>query len=376
MKTIKDANMNRIILIGNGFDLAHDLPTKYENFIDDFWTNKVKMIEKEGNYTYFRDSYIGTKNNPIYKDEDIIIELHDPNITNAGYTQNIPGAIQSFFDKEKIKIEMQFKNKFLEKIMIAYKNKNWVDIEEEYYVALKNCIAKKEGSDIDKLNQDFERIKSDLKIYLGNINDKLREYRLDFPKDEIMKKIYYDSENIKSILFLNFNYTATHKFYTGRYDAIRYDKFKTENTNNIIKESIRIHGSLKEADNNPIIFGYGDEKDENYKIIENLNDNRFLDNIKSINYLETRNYKELLNFVKSDCYEVFIMGHSCGISDRTLLSTLFEHDNCLLIKVFYHQINETTDNFSDVVRNISRNFTNKASMREKVVNKMDSESLI
>ena len=24
--------MNRIVLIGNGFDLAHGLPTKYENF--------------------------------------------------------------------------------------------------------------------------------------------------------------------------------------------------------------------------------------------------------------------------------------------------------------------------------------------------------
>jgi hypothetical protein len=26
--------MNRIILIGNGFDVAHDLKTSYKNFID------------------------------------------------------------------------------------------------------------------------------------------------------------------------------------------------------------------------------------------------------------------------------------------------------------------------------------------------------
>ena len=29
--------MNRIILIGNGFDLAHGLKTSYKNFLDDYW---------------------------------------------------------------------------------------------------------------------------------------------------------------------------------------------------------------------------------------------------------------------------------------------------------------------------------------------------
>ena len=29
--------MNRIILIGNGFDLAHGLSTKYEDFINWYW---------------------------------------------------------------------------------------------------------------------------------------------------------------------------------------------------------------------------------------------------------------------------------------------------------------------------------------------------
>ena len=29
--------MNRIILVGNGFDLAHKLPTKYEDFINWYW---------------------------------------------------------------------------------------------------------------------------------------------------------------------------------------------------------------------------------------------------------------------------------------------------------------------------------------------------
>lgn len=29
--------MNRIVLIGNGFDLAHGFPTRYEDFINWYW---------------------------------------------------------------------------------------------------------------------------------------------------------------------------------------------------------------------------------------------------------------------------------------------------------------------------------------------------
>jgi hypothetical protein len=31
--------MNRLAIIGNGFDLAHGLPTSYGHFIDDFGIN-------------------------------------------------------------------------------------------------------------------------------------------------------------------------------------------------------------------------------------------------------------------------------------------------------------------------------------------------
>ena len=41
--------MNRIILIGNGFDLAHGLPTRYEDFINWYWEKRVNSFA--GNLT-------------------------------------------------------------------------------------------------------------------------------------------------------------------------------------------------------------------------------------------------------------------------------------------------------------------------------------
>ena len=68
------------------------------------------------------------------------------------------------------------------------------------------------------------------------------------------------------------------------------------------------------------------------------------------------------------------MGHSCGLSDRTLLNTIFEHKYCRSIKVYYYQwkdeeTNEIKDNYTEIIQNISRHFNKKKLMREKIVNK-------
>lgn len=139
-------------------------------------------------------------------------------------------------------------------------------------------------------------------------------------------------------------------------------------------DEIHIHGKIHDS-KNEIIFGFGDEIDEDYNEIENLDDNRYLENIKSTRYHETDNYKKLLGYIDSDYFQIFIFGHSCGLSDRTLLSTLFNHYNCVSIKPFYHKKENGTDNYSDLVRNISRHFKNKALLRDKVVNKTYCEPL-
>jgi hypothetical protein len=68
------------------------------------------------------------------------------------------------------------------------------------------------------------------------------------------------------------------------------------------------------------------------------------------------------------------MGHSCGLSDRTLLNTIFEHNNCRSIKVFYYETKDDNgvvikDNYTEIIQNISRHFNKKKLMREKIVNK-------
>ena len=91
--------------------------------------------------------------------------------------------------------------------------------------------------------------------------------------------------------------------------------------------------------------------------------------------MESDNYRKVLEFIEADTFQIIIMGHSCGNSDRTLLNTLFEHRNCVSIKPYYHIKEDKTDNYLDIVQNISRNFNDMKLMRDRAVNKTYCETL-
>jgi hypothetical protein len=66
-------------------------------------------------------------------------------------------------------------------------------------------------------------------------------------------------------------------------------------------------------------------------------------------------------------YEVFIMGHSCGLSDRILLNSIFENPNCQSIKIFYHQKNKNENDFFEKTQEISRHFSAKGKEKMRIV---------
>jgi len=280
------------------------------------------------------------------------------------------------------KVENEFNKKQRDpriKNSIGYKTYSHLklkDFTEESINQKVNLEYQKLLNDIQALNNDTATMDE-----FSDVNQSIIR-RIDVDKSEQfikkqLKKILisesatnYFELGPKQTLFLNFNYTFNDLIYQNpdEFESSRYEQMTQT-------EFIHIHGSLNKNDKNPIIFGFGDEIDEDYHSIEKLNDNRYLENIKSIKYLETDNYKKLLEFLNNENFQIFIFGHSCGISDRTLLNTIFEHKNCVSIKPFYHQKNEKEDNYSDLVRNISRNFNDKIEMRNKVVNKEYCEPL-
>ena len=447
--------MNRIVLIGNGFDLAHGLPTGYHHFLNNYWQEWYERLctcvdcKLSDEFYEFAMKYndrlaidLSLKhaiyllnmhlmqhrsleqmaaNEPLYsaKSFNDLIQLCD--------LVNLYREEQDFPER----IHYKSTSQLFTAINNACKAK-WVDIENEYYRLLKQVSEPNVfiyGVNAEILNTD-----------LSNIKDKLTNYLNEIQADRITVDIY--NENIKKIIFEPFNLQdisnggtelfldnigfevselpggmcqgeiedemkahPEYSFMNTEDDAYRAmiedkyikgqlkgfdlpnkilllnfnytntaEKLYAESENDTDCESIYIHGKLNDP-NNPVIFGYGDEMDEHYKEIVNLNNNDYLQNIKSIRYLETDNYRNLLSFIDSEPYQIYIMGHSCGNSDRTLLNTLFEHENCVSIKPFYYIDKDSKDNYIDIIQNISRNFKDATLMRDRVVNKGYCEPL-
>lgn len=415
--------MNRIILIGNGFDLAHGLKTGYGDFI--YWYWRQKFAECYSGTTHIPndnlvlDSFQNElKQNQEYSEFDFLITPPQNSLKKILSTDHSMSKIATVF---------------LDLISRRIEQKGWVDIENEYYRLIKYyALQSKRKSIIPDsdlggrpaycnpltLNENLSCLQKILLEYLKEVtknasslpvltgsmkepvrydeiavskqhlyreycdsmlsqpSSSLRFHWHKFRKDDANCFIEFESfkrqlENLEKnkdseapkfpehlvfperILLLTFNYTSISDLYLE--------------DNNPYIEINHIHGRLDTPES--VIFGYGDELDEDYLEIRNLNENEYLKNIKSIKYLETPNYRSLLSFIESSPYQIYIWGHSCGNSDRTLLNTLFEHKNCISIKPFYYRKSNGTDNYLEIIQNISRNFTDMKLMRDIVVNK-------
>ena len=337
--------MNKLVLIGNGFDLAHSLETRYSDFLLWYLRNALINLVEKHNYSdqLFELSF---KSGLFQINTEIFTSIE---------------IIKNFLEEEKEFLNFRFKCALFDILFKKTIELKWVDIESEYYDYLKKLYIQLEEHDfkilgnierqVNALNNDFDYIKRKLQEYLiivesspiKPIQDIITHFRVNFAT----------VPNTQSfIMFLNFNYTSTIDLYL---QEIKHKQYKVN----------YIHGKLNDEEN-PIIFGYGDEIDSYYQKIENINNNVFLKNFKSFGYLLTSNYQNFSDFLENDSFEVYILGHSCGLSDRTMLNKIVEHDNCRRIKIFYYKINSSENDFVEKTYELSRHFslTNKTRMRD------------
>jgi len=360
--------MNRLVLVGNGFDLAHGLKTSYNDFI--LWYIKkcyVKAFDK-GNY---KDNVLEINKNYQYNgtrivDFDDVIEFieasYKDGFTNLGqYLFNLGNDYSNRFP-----FHTQM-NEFMKALLQNCSYTRWVDIEAEFYDQLKKILKKDDAVNVKEanlldLNQTLKYIINQLKEYLQTLapaqynEEYMRILTSNIIKTEVHGISIEVEEEPENTLILNFNYTNSLNPYIGNY--YRRSSRAVPNIN-------YIHGQLGDK-LNPLIFGFGDELDDDYLKMERERAKGYFDYIKSFWYFRTSNYRELTRFIESDTYQVYILGHSCGLSDRTMLHMIFEHSNCKSIKIYYHGTKEN-NNYTAITYDIARHFKNKEEMRNKIV---------
>jgi hypothetical protein len=346
--------MNKVVIIGNGFDLAHNLRTNYSHFIL-WYFNKIVTTLSKG------------------------INIDDPLIQINTTIPDMIETIESIEDLDKLHQYLQqashivykVKSKFFNRLFSQLMDVNWVDIEAIFYqelVIIYNYAEGNPGSKehimmrVNALNKELEFLHEELCQYLSDkvITDS------KIVNNRILSKLRSALTSTHSgdkALFVIFNYTNTIDYYIRELESLN-------------PNVIYIHGQLNDF-KNPTIFGYGDEMDKHFRSIELLNENGFLKNMKTFHYHTTNNYKKMIGFLSKGMYKVILMGHSCGLSDRILLNKIFENKNCNSIQLYYYKKNESENDFNEKMFEIYRHFStnSKDLMLERMVSFENSEPL-
>jgi hypothetical protein len=330
---------NRLFIIGNGFDLAMGLKSGYNDFMRYYFKQLIKMSsESSGSNSNYNIKY------NHYEDELFSLGLKSPDSYPKKIFEDLLDTddlnFKDFINKisKHRSFRLARKGEFVEELMNKITKENWVDVELLYFNLIYKNINNK--NNVILFNKQIIFFKKNLVDYLKEsidnftLSDELKKSMNEtFISDLEYEKIKPSTTISKSIVnrsyFLNFNYTE-----------LLNDVIDDGYINKSKREICNIHGVINdnETDLEKIIFGYGDEDSVKFKALLELNEDEFIENIKTYKYLASSNYDSLNHFINSsEVYQVIIIGHSCQLSDKVLLKEIFTKENCFSIKIYHYK---------------------------------------
>ena len=375
--------MNDIIILGNGFDLAHGLATGYKDYVRVMLIDSLNGAEgRKNNYQRSPFKATGTR------EAAGLQRCHFQDLENQS-DENLTELFTKRLDYNN-----DDGSGFIREVIEDFERKGWVNLENSYFSIVEQCITQEGINETraDSLNIQMEELKISLCQYLGTLerpapsedirtlfeqikkgqieraSEQARQNRIDLKGSHLEDHAEDVADGLEGITVLTFNYTDTCEalykdaltINTADLPGLLADYLPAEG---IPPTFIHIHGSLKEED---IVLGYGDETTDRFRELEEANDNDLTKYFKSFYYMQNPRYRQFFEVLERGPFRLHLMGHSCGLSDRVLLSSIFNHPNLEDVKIYYHDRGENNDYFQ-LCQNISRHFHDKHAMRRKIL---------
>ena len=418
---------DKIVILGNGFDLRHFLPTKYNHLIT--------ILREIDNYDFF-DCEVSFSDlfNEDFKQKD---EFFYNGILNYYDFQNIK------FNSEELKsIQDRLKtNNWFQYLKTVEENKidTWIDFETEinrvlssisdyfdkFHDGLFSTIKKKyfsttgssysyfiaeEGYGNKFFNNNFQR---DILVLFGlfdrykfSKNYKLNEHYVVvieeviqyYKEKEFFDSIYksleefigifndyiefivnpfYDNfikEKKENFIFKNekFLFNAVTKIYSFNYTN-SYQKLYTKNDST--KEDIDfLHGrSIENWDRNfenlKMVLGV-DEIDDSLKKDKLFQFTKYFQKLhKNTDYHFLDGIIELISYKIPQDLEFYFWGHSLDISDKDYIKDVFYivENTSSIIKIFYHSISGKADQLKNLLGIIDKNIIEDLMKKNRLI---------
>lgn len=327
----------RILIIGNGFDLAHGLPTSYRDFLDyscivtrayEVYPNNQKKLEeklKDDLDKWYRSKTL-KMNISDESSKEFFIKLNKFLCKNVWYEyfKNILGI--GMVSKEAVlpigKNWIDFESEI--KTIVKYIDENNIDLDEVFNIMtivnnessakVSNrikCFFKTSSKKMFEGITTIDDLRKVLYKDLNNITEALELYlQYVIDKSSIEPKDYIKALNADIIL--SFNYTHT---YSRLYDVNRE------------KEVYYIHG---ECGKNNLVLGI----DEYYSELERDKNTNFVMFKKFFQRILKKVEPRYIGLIENRIsnsgrnVELNIIGHSMDITDKDILARYMSKERC------------------------------------------------
>lgn len=356
----------KILLIGNGFDLAHGLPTSYSYFLD--FCDKIKEI------LLFQDFSNDEWKKDIILNWDIDNSIKSKLFEEWNTNNNLNKLFIEIYDNIKINIWITY---FLKKRNQL--GKNWIDFESEISNVVQAFECVRDYTERGKViprsgieGKKVEEVETFIDIFEGNDSKKfqlsyfnlnifnkcIKQMTLDLDSLIRALEIYISgfinkieglqkNDDIKDInpdCVLSFNYSNTYERIYGQSNKIKYDYIhgKADINNNV--ETCNLVLGIDE-------YLEGHDRDEK---LEFLAFKKFYQRI----YKSTdSSYMEWIDEIHRNfliTYKLYIFGHSLDKTDKDILALLICNDN-VQTKIYYHRkSNDDKKELGKLIRNLVR----------------------
>ncbi len=349
-----------ILLIGNGFDLEHELPTRYRDFLE--------FVEM------FQSAYIDVKKNnePIESITNDYIKLL---FENYEYEDRL-NVLNSYLENN---IWINYFKKVYKEHMVN--KQNWIDFEseicfiirriDEYINAYKNNDVKnqvKNSNPKDKLFLFFhskvigkeESLSNDIMLYdLNRLIGALEIYIWDYVGHLNVEYYNPDIERINTDKVISFNYTNTFEKVYAHNKKIEYcfihGKAKN-NFNNFIREN---EGKYEKSqiikdriESNDMVLGideYLSDEEKNVNL-EFIGFRKYYQRIYKKTGNEYKKWLKKLDEKKSKEENIlYVFGHSLDITDKDVLCEIIKNKNIKTI-IFYRNKEQLSQQITNLVK--------------------------
>lgn len=314
----------KILVIGNGFDLDHDLPTGYYQFIK-FCDNIITFRENRKlplkNLTPIQEKYF----DELKQNNDLLNDFYSLLIKNNLYKYFSILCISKNNSNDKwIDLEAEILKVLnnidrLEKLINSNEKGNKL-LQDDSYLMIKKIL----GWNLLPLIKDVSvsQFRSDIFKQLNQISIALEMYICNFINQTPVELYAPNIIDFDADRVISFNYSNTYKQYYSPTREISYCNY--------------IHGKANNSfitDDSNIVLGITDPLVEHDKRTENSMFEKYFQRISknTSNEYRTWLYKDKN---KDDEIEVAFFGHSLYVSDGDIINELI--DEADKITIFYH----------------------------------------